>query len=411
MGAAVILILVIAMGRSGYGQVGLSEGTASPGRVPPGADAPGVRHQLIIDSQEGRRGRMESGLSMHYNRVDGLYVQLGLDTDWKRPALLRFFARGGYAFKGEAWRYEVGLERWFHLGPIRLTLGVRNYDLTHSEDEWLLPVEENSAAAFFFREDFMDYYRLTGTGFHLDTELYRCLTVGLGYRMDEHESLERTTNWSLFGGDKKFRENPPVMEAKIRSLLIHLGYDTRDDFMEPAGGFLIETVYEKAGGGLGGELDFERLVADARRYIYLTRYENIDLRLRAGTSAGDLPVQMAFDLGGLGSLRGYKHKEFRDFNRMFLGNLEYRISVGRVSSNWLEDYQLIPFYDLGLAWSSHDTGSLTAGFDQIRADQVKTAVGIGFSTGPADRLRINLARRLDDRDEPLAVTIRFHRIF
>jgi outer membrane protein insertion porin family len=229
--------------------------------------------------------------------------------------------------------------------------------------------------------------------------------------MDEHESLKRTTNWSLFGGDKKFRQNPPAMEGKIHSLLVRLGYDTRDDFLEPAGGFLVEAVYEKAGNGLGGEIDFQRLITDARRYIHLTRHENIDIRLRAGTSTGDLPVQMAFDLGGLGSLRGYKHKEFRDFNRMILGNLEYRIGVGRVSSDWLEDYQLIPFYDFGLAWSSNDTGSLAAGFDQIRADRVKTAVGIGFSTGPADRLRINLARRLDDRDEPLAVTIRFHRIF
>ena len=292
-----------------------------------------------------------------------------------------------------------------------MTLGVRHYDLTHSEDQWLLPMVENSAAAFFFREDFMDYYRLTGTSFHLNTHLYRRLTVELAYLLDEHESLERTTNWSLFGGDKKFRDNPPVMEGEVRSLLIRLGYDTRDDFMEPAGGFLIEATYEKAGDGLGGTLDFERLLVDVRRYIYLTRYENIDLRLRAGSSAGDLPVQMAFDLGGLGSLRGYKHKEFRDFNRMILGNLEYRIGVGRLSSGRLEDYQVIPFYDFGLAWSSRDTGSLTAGFDQVRADRIKTSIGIGFSTGAEDRLRINLARRLDDRDEPLTVTVRIHRIF
>ena len=411
MSVAMTLVLVIAIARMGFGQGGLSGEVTSVGLTAPGSTAPGIRNQLIIDSQEGRQGRMESGLSMHYNRVDGLYVQLGLDTDWKRPALLRFFARGGYAFKGEAWRYEVGLERWIQLGPARLTLGVRNYDLTHSEDEWLLPMVENSAAAFFFREDFMDYYRLTGTSLHIDTELYRRLTVELAYLMDEHESLERNTNWSLFGGDKKFRDNPPVMEDKIYSLLIRLGYDTRDDFMEPAGGFLVEAVYEKAGGELGGDLDFERLLVDARRYIYLTRHENIDLRLRMGTSAGNLPVQMAFDLGGLGSLRGYKQKEFRDFNRMILGNLEYRVGVGRVSSGWLEDYQVIPFYDFGLAWSSHDTGSLAAGFDQVRADRVKTSIGIGFSIGAADRLRINLARRLDDRDEPLAVTVRFHRIF
>ncbi len=409
--AAALLFLITAPAGNGFGYSGPSGTGVSAGPSTLERNPIGVRHQLIIDSQEGRRGRLESGLSMRYNRVDGLYLQLGLDTDWKRPASLRFFARGGYAFKGEAWRYEIGLERWLQLGPVRLTLGIRNYDLTHTEDEWLLPTVENSAAAFFFREDFMDYYRLTGTSLHLTTDLFQRLTVELAYLTDEHESLRRRTNWSLFGGDKKFRGNPPVIEGAVHSLLVRLGYDTRDDFMEPAGGFLIESVYEKAGEGFGGDFDFERVLLDVRRYLYLTRHENLDIRFRMGSSAGALPVQMAFDLGGLGSLRGYKHKEFKDFNRMVLGNLEYRLGFGRLSSGRLEDYQIIPFYDLGLAWSSNDTGSLTAGFDQLRADGLKTSVGIGFSTGADDRLRINLARRLDDRDEPLSVTVRVHRIF
>jgi hypothetical protein len=369
------------------------------------------RNQLVIDSQEGRRGRLESGLDIHYNRVDGLYVQLGVDTNWKPPALLRFFAHGGYAFQGKAWRYEIGLERWLQLGPAHLTLGIRNYDLTHTEDEWLLPTVENSAAAFFFREDFMDYYRVTGTRFQLRADLFCFLNVELAYLLDEHESLKRNTNWSLFGGDKKFRDNPSATEGSVHSLLFRLGYDSRDDFMEPASGFLIEAVYEKAGEEFGGQLDFDRFLLDLRRYLYLTRYENIDFRFRLGSASGDVPDQKAFDLGGLGSLRGYKHKEFRDFDRMVLGNLEYRIGLGRLSSRWMEDHQIIPFYDFGLAWASNDTGSLIAGFDQLKARRIKTSVGIGFSTGPGDRLRINVARRLDDHDEPLVVTVRIHRIF
>jgi outer membrane protein assembly factor BamA len=414
MGRAImvtILFLSAVMVRSGFGRSISSGIETASGLSAPEMPTFGVGHQLIIDSQEGRRGHLESGLSMHYNRVDGLYVQLGLDTDWKRPALLRLFARGGYAFGGEVWRYELGLERWLQMGPVRLTLGIRNYDLTYSEDEWLLPTVENSLAAFFFREDFMDYYRLTGTSFHLTTDLYRSLTLELAYLLDQHESLKRSTNWSLFGGDKKFRDNPPVQEGEVHSLLIRLGYDTRDDFMEPASGFLVETIYEKAGGEFGGDLDFDRALLDIRRYLYLTQYENLDLRFRLGSSSGSLPPQMAFDLGGLGSLRGYKHKEFRDVDRMVGCNLEYRLGVGRLSSGRMEDCQIIPFYDFGLAWSSNDTGSLTAGFDQLKARRLKTSVGIGFSTGADDRLRINLARRLDDRDEPLAVTVRIHRIF
>jgi hypothetical protein len=408
---AIVLFLCMASIQPGAAQCFSSRGGQVRESWAPGLRAPGMRNQLIIDSQDGRLGQMESGLSMHYNRVDGLFIQLGLDSRWRPPAMLRVFATAGYAFKGEAWRYEIGLERWIDIGPVQLTLGVHNYDLTFTGDEWLMPAEENSAAAFFFREDFRDYYRRTGTSLHLTNSVLGRITVEFACFFDEHESLRRTTNWSLFGGDKKFRSNPAIDEGTVHSGLIRLGYDTRDDFIEPASGFLIEAILEKGGGGFGGDFDFQRALLDARRYLSLTRYENIDVRFRLGSACGALPVQAAFDLGGIGSLRGYRQKEFRNGDRMILGNLEYRIGFGRLSSGRLEDYQVIPFYDFGLAWLSNDAGSLTAGFYQLKAERLKTSIGIGFSTGADDRLRVNVARRLDESDRPLVVSVRINRIF
>lgn len=369
------------------------------------------KNALIIDALEGRHGEVETGLDMHYNRVDGLFVQLGVDTKWKSPAKLRLFAWGGYAISGDVWRYEIGLSRWLDLGPNRLEVGVRNYDLTFTQDEWLMPTYENSAAAFFFNEDFRDYYRRSGASFHLTNTLAKRLTLEIVYLLDEHESLERTTNWSLFGGDKKFRDNPLADKGTVHGLTARIGYDTRDDFMEPTSGFLAEALYEKGGDEFGGDHDFQRFLMDFRRYLLLSRFENIDLRLRVGTASGALPAQLAFDLGGIGSLRGYKFKEFHDFDRLVLGNVEYRLQFGRLAPGLLEEKQIIPFYDLGLAWFSNDKGSLSAGFDQLKWDRLKTSIGIGISTGADDGLRVNLARRLDDRDQPMVVTVRIHRIF
>ena len=372
---------------------------------------PRLSNARLLDIREDREEQTEARPEIHYNRVDGLFVQLGVDTKLRSPSKLRLFAWCGYAFKGEAWRYEIGLEKWLDLGPNRLEVGVRNYDLTFTEDEWLMSTYENSAAAFFFREDFRDYYRRTGTSFHLTNTLYRQLSLGITYLLDDHESLQRTTNWSVFGGDKKFRENPEADEGALRSVAVRMGYDTRDDFMEPTSGFLIEASFEKAGDAIGGKYDFRRFLLDFRRYVRLSAFENIDLRLRLGTGSGNLPVQRAFDLGGIGSLRGYKFKELRDFDRMILGNVEYRIQFGRLAPDVMEDYQIIPFYDFGLAWSSNDKGSLSAGFDQLKWDGIKTSVGIGISIGASDGLRVNLARRLDDRDRAMVVTARIKRIF
>jgi hemolysin activation/secretion protein len=181
--------------------------------------------------------------------------------------------------------------------------------------------------------------------------------------------------------------------------------------MEPLSGFLVEAAYQKSHEDFGSDFGFQRFMIDVRRYLYLTSNENIDARIRLGSTSGELPGQLAFDLGGVGSLRGYRHKEFRDSDRLLLGNLEYRLCFGRVAPGVLEDYQLIPFYDFGLAWASNDSSSLAAGFDQLKASRLKTDVGIGLSLGADDRLRIDLARRLDDRDQPMVASIRIHRIF
>jgi hypothetical protein len=376
-----------------------------------GATAHDFRSAMIIEEYEGKHSRGETGLDFHYNRVDGPFLQLGLDTEWKSPAKLRFSAWAGYAFKAKAWRYEIGLIRWLDLGSNRLEMAVRNYDLTATEDEWLMPTLENTLAALFFREDFRDYHRRTGTSFHLIHTSFQRFNMELGCRLDKHESLRKKTNWSVFGGDKKFRENPEVEEKTINSIEARVGYDTRDDFIEPSSGFLIQVAYEKAGDDVGGDMAFQRLLLELRRYLYLSAFENIDLRLRLGTTAGDVPVQKTFDLGGIGSLRGYKFKEYRDFDRVILGNVEYRIKFGRLAADFLQDKQIIPFYDFGLAWRNKGTNSLTSGFDQLRLDGLKTAVGIGLSLGASDEFRINLSRRLDDRDRSMVLTVRINRMF
>lgn len=389
---------------------GLGRSVNSPAEH--GIASSGFSNALLLDAQEGRNAEPEARPEVHYNRVDGLFLQFGVDTRLRSPSKLRLSAWCGYAFKGKAWRYEIELGKWVDLGPVRLEVGVRNYDLTFTEDEWLMPTYENSAAAFFFREDFRDYYRRTGTSFHLSNMLYEQLSLEVAYFLDDHESLKRKTNWSVFGGDKKFRENPPVDDrGALRSMEVRIGYDTRDDLMEPSSGFFIEASLEKAGDALGGKYDFRRFLLDFRRYLRLSAFENIDLRLRLGTGSGDLPVQRAFDLGGIGSLRGYKFKEFKDCDRMLLGNIEYRIQFSRLAPDIMEDYQIVPFYDFGLVWSSNDKSSLSAGFDQLKWDGVKSSVGIGLSMGAGDELRLNLARRLDDRDRPLVVTVRINRIF
>ena len=58
---------------------------------------------------------------------------------------------------------------------------------------------ENSLAAFFFREDFHDFYRRYGAGVFAYQNITRNLRLSAEYRSDTYENMERTASWSMLG--------------------------------------------------------------------------------------------------------------------------------------------------------------------------------------------------------------------
>src|SRR5690606_37387381 len=83
---------------------------------------------------------------------------------------------------------------------------------------WKAPSVENSLAAFFFRNDFYDYYEAQGWSAYLTQPLHRRVQVSVGYRSEEHRALENETAWSIFG-DGSFRPNPIIEEGLARSVV------------------------------------------------------------------------------------------------------------------------------------------------------------------------------------------------
>ena len=143
------------------------------------------------------------------------------------------------------------------------------------------------------------------------------------------------------------------------------------------------------------------------------RYENLDLRLRVGTSEGNLPRQKTFYLGGIGTLRGFRHKSLEG-NRMILGNIEYVFDpYGLLSGppSWLlEDFNLILFSDFGYAWYNCDNSNFSKFFNGIQPKDLKTTIGIGLSDKD-DEIRLNFAWRTDKKGEPVQVYLRINQTF
>ena len=391
------------------------------------ADAPSIssdRHLLSWTSYAGetdasyggKRSRRHSGARwrweddrefiVRYNRVEGAFIAWRLPHTYDRYRETHDFglySEVGYGLKSTDWRYQIGVEFSVFRGTsYLLRLGTELHDFTDTEDTWIIPEWENSLAAFLFKKDHQDFYRRTGWSVYLTQRFGDVMRLTGRFRSDDLESLEKQTDWSLFGGGD-FRENPAVDEGRVNSVQVELRIDTRDGLRSPSRGWLIEGFAERAGGDFEGDYEFERYRVDVRRYQPLRRYERLDLRFRAGTSKESLPSQYLYNLGGISTLRGYDFKEFTG-DRMVLANVEYRVNAERRwGDGWIFDDLLQPliFVDAGATWSEGES---------LETEDIQKSAGLAFAS-ENDDLRISFAKPLDKDDRTISVSLRVSRPF
>jgi len=350
-----------------------------------------------------------------YNRVEGLVLGFQLPRHhWDEASKFNVavYGQAGYGFKSKKIQYQLGLERWF-FDTFRFTVGGEVHDFTDTQDKWIIPTFENSLAAILFREDFHDYYRRVGASAYVMQNITANFRMSVGYCKDKYYDMEKVTNWSVFGGDKKFQENPLIEQGgmEMNSLFAEIGLDTRNSMKYPTQGWYITLKGEFAGSDLNDNgIDFDRFIADVRRYQPLGYGENLDFRLRMGTSRGDLPMQFRYDLGGISTLRGCRFKEYENGDRMILGNVEYRIYGSEGFMKEFEDINLILFVDAGLVWNAENNSSPEKSFKHLTWDDLKTDVGIALSNQDGN-VRLSFAQRMDDRNKPAVVTFRIRRPF
>ena len=156
----------------------------------------------------------------------------------------------------------------------------------------------------------------------------------------------------------------PTNEDLLVSLGVSLGWDTRNSWNNPKGGWLNELVLKRTGGFLGGDADFWTLIADVRRWQPLRPRQRLLLSglvsLQSGTVGEDFPEYLQYRLGGANTVRGYEierlGKELFGRNQM-IGTVEYSYALipQRRFDIWKFSFrlglELAVFGDVGVAWS------------------------------------------------------------
>ena len=379
-------------------------------------ETPSIPYNSISANRSKRHHKNRSFLkeksqyNVFYNRVDGILFNVQYKpSEYHKPGSgLLAKVMLGFGIESKRIQYELSLERGFFGRQFRFAPGFEIYDKTFSEDRWIISRFENSLAAFLLHEDFMDYYRLQGYGGYIKQNIFGALSLKAGYYEDTELSLPRKTDWALFGGRKKFRENPPIQGGTFRGYKGQIVLDTRDSRRAPERGWYIQFLGEYFPADLTSDFYYRRYIFDIRRYQPISDGEILRLRMRLGDSRGDLPIQKWFDFGGISTLRAYRHNSFRG-TRMALLNFEYFLNWDEI--NWkpgfplLDVFNLILFADAGTAWDRSTKEFVDLTYRDFAAD-----VGIAL-TNSNGRIRLNFAKRTDRSSNAVRITFRLRQPF
>jgi hypothetical protein len=322
-----------------------------------------------------------------FNRVEGFTLGLGI------PRLSRFkigsfyvFGQLGYAFSLDKPRYRIALE--YPVGASssnnRILIGGSLYSNTATNDLWKVSDLENSLAGFFFKEDHLDYFDIHGWTAWVTGDFGPYTQLTAAYRDDRYLTLDKNTNWSVFGGSD-FRGNPSIDEGRMHSVVFRLEAGRVGGLYSLPQGWSAQ-VEAELGSAVGGDFSFNRYQADIRWYESPDHWYGFSARLRGGFATNDAPVQKTFTIGGLGTVRAWPQNSIRG-TRSVSGTLEAAID----GVNFLiSGLQLFVFGDLGWAGFSDSSflssdqtlGALGGGlgFDQRRV-RVELAVPVGPQSG------------------------------
>ncbi|MBI5267544.1 MAG: BamA/TamA family outer membrane protein [candidate division Zixibacteria bacterium] len=344
------------------------------------------RHQLWSRDREFRIDP-----DIRYDRVDGLDLFMGFAFEDHDSTLPSIWAKGGYAFESERWRYRFGVEQTLRKAP-SVVVGGEAFRRLASDDDWLLNDYENLAFVVLAREDFKDYYESEGGRLYVTFNPLHRLRVNADFKVEETHWLDAHPRlWAVFGGHKRFRDNFSTVDRPARDSgqldiedktlagpALSIKYDTRSTggILDSAG-WAVKGKFEWSVKDWSSDFDFRRYSIEATRFQKISRESIVLLRAMFGSSDGYLPMHRRFYLGGLGTLHGYGQKELSG-TRFWLANAEYRVTIPG------SEFALSALWDVGQM----------ANNSRLDSDvEVKHSIGLAGYIG--SDFRLTISKRLD----------------
>ncbi len=241
-----------------------------------------------------------------------------------------------------------------------------------------------------FNQDFGT--QVYGASLVFSRKFYKNITTGLGLRYERREQFLRD------GTESALQENEDD-EFAPRSILVttpSIRYDNRDSFIRPQTGVLSAFSVDISKGIRDSLDDFLRYRLDVRYFFTPLNRLTFALLGRGGYiqtygSAGTVPDDQLFFLGGTNDVRGFSENMLRfdesgnpqGGRAALAGSVEARINLGR-------NFELPCFFD---------TGTVEDSFGTISLDSFRSSVGMGLRyITPIGPIGILYGIKLDPRE-------------
>ena len=265
---------------------------------------------------------------------------------------------------------------------------------------------ENSLAALLLKEDFYDYFGRKGWKVFINQQFRSRHTARIIFASYDYEDLGQYDDFagSLFGKNKSFRANPNIKEGNEQSLKLMLEFDWLDSPLLPMQGWLIQAIYEKT----FGDFETDGLFLKFFRYQPTFKNQRLIARVFFGARSGSIEEQHLIDIGGVGTLRGFREKYQRGQN-FYMANVNYLFGgdvLQRIPLQFIPFYDQLSlglFLDAGSAWQ--DLEIKTSLFDNLNDSNLLLDAGLSLLV--ADGLfRFDFAKQLEGGNGDWRITLR-----
>lgn len=323
-----------------------------PGREPNGV-------VLEISVVEQKTGTFSIGAG--YSKADGTVGIIGLGDN-------NFLGTGdkikiNWEFGGKSDSnkdYEFGYVRpW--LDSKETSLGFNLYDVTYRYNDY----EDGSLQSTYDRNR-------KGWDVTLGRPAGEFVRNYLTYKDREDNHVEYVSGPKDYTNDTEYLENN---FGTTRSISLSHVFDSRDNVFNPTEGQRYSLTAEFAGGGLGGDFDYDKYTVEGRKYYKVGRAHVVALRLTGGYADGKMPDSGKFAVGGSDTLRGFNDEQYKG-DKMIAGSVEYRFPIA-------SKVQGVVFSDIGKAWDE----------EGYKLNDLETSVGVGVRINtPIGPIRLDVAK-------------------